>query len=289
VDPLLAIALAVGAYVAWKSNALAPLGLPAPVDESSLPSSSMPGEYPGGTPTLQLTGGGTSAPLAGANTGTLAITAGVSVGTAAVSTPASFAAMGLSGAAAGAALAGIGAVVAIGAALWQAHEQRLRQAKDENSAMNLGVKGIDADFAVINRAYNSRQLSPSDAINLLQQAWAHYWALVTPHIQPGRNGCQGGASCPPWPASGNGCSGSIGAACCVGCYSLMGADDFKSAEALGPDNAIGGQGYYIGVKGAMNVIAHGGGVSLMQKVYASKYGGTTRNAYVLRWQQVSAG
>jgi hypothetical protein len=281
-DPLGIVLVAALLFVAYKTNALAPLGIPASAQTNPQ----------GAQPMVQLTAPSVNPlsvnqPVTGADTTRLGVTAAASVGTAAVSAPSSFAALGLSGAAAGAAIAGIGAVVAIGAALWLAHEQRVKQAKDENSAVNLGVTGLDADLRTVNQAYNARQLDPQSAIQLLNQIMQHYWALVTPHIQPGRNGCAGGNGCPPVTSS-NPCSGSIGAACCVGCYNLVGQNEYASAQALGAANAVGGQGYYIGIKGAIVVISHGGGVSLMQKVFASKYGGRDREAYVLTWNQSSA-
>lgn len=210
------------------------------------------------------------------NSSQLGLTAATSVGTAALSTSKSFSALGLSGSAAGAALAGIGAVAAIAAALWAAHEQRVKQAKDENSATNNGVLGWDSGMRQINAAYNARHIDAASAISLMQQVMEAYWAEVVPHIQPGRNGCQNGASCP---ASANPnsstsyattapatyCSGSIGAACCVGCADLQ----------LSMTNAI-------------VAIQHGGGPSFVQKVYPSKYGAVARESYTLNWQQLSA-
>lgn len=215
----------------------------------------------------------------------LALTSAGSVAGAAAMAPASFAALGLTGAAAGAAVAGIGVVVAIAAALYAAHLARAKQATDENSAMNLGVIGIDKDLAMVNAAYNSRQISASDAISLVNQLFHNYWALVTPHIQPGRNGCAGGGSCPPWPTGGNGCSGSIGAACCVGCYDLAGDSAAKVFSVA--DGGDGVTPMHWGVHGVIAVLQTGGGKVHFPRVYPSKYGGKDRPAYNQSWLQIS--
>ena len=304
-EPLELILVAGLLYLAYSSGALAPLGISpgtalAPTSSpgglqanTTISSGGMgaAGVSPGQTPPrVPFNAGGVGGGPTGGTTGVNPIsyvTAASSVGIAAATAPANLAALGLTGAAAGAAVAGIGAVVAIAAALWAAHEARVKQARDENSAMNLGVQGVDKELAVINQAYNAGQISANDAVHLLSQTMSHYWALVTPHIQPGRNGCSGGTACPPWPASGNGCSGSIGAACCVGCYDLAG----------GPQPAVlntfdGGDGvtpFYFGVEGALIVCQHGGNMqSAMQGVVASKYGGANRNGYRLTWKQVGS-
>jgi hypothetical protein len=202
-----------------------------------------------------------------------------------VSAPASFAALGLTGAAAGAAVAGIGVVVAIAAALWAAHEQRVAQAKSENYAVVIGVQGWDADMLKVNQLYNARQLDAASAIQLVQQIMYQYWQLVTPHIQPGRNGCSGGGGCPPV-TSANPCSGSIGAACCVGCYDLAGGPDSHVFTA--DQGGDGATPFYFGAQGTIIVLQHGSGRVLYQKVFASKYGGRDRAAYILNWAPVSA-
>jgi hypothetical protein len=261
------------AYVAWNSGALAPLGFQSP----SLPATpALPpsGLQPGaqfGTGQLSASSISPVGQTTQANVAALALTGGASIATAAVSAPATFAALGLTGAAAGAAVAGIGVVIAIGAALEMAHLQRAKQARDENTAVNLGIAGVDQDIRTVSNAFNSHQLSPTDAIQLIQQIRANYWRLVTPHIQPGRNGCNGGAGCPPWPTGGNGCSGNIGAACCVGCYDLEGQD--------GPAPGLG----YIGFRGTIQVLMQGGGTVTMQAVYPSSYGTKARAQYVVNW------
>ena len=281
-------------YLGYNGGAFASFGVvpPAPAspyaNPGGLQSNAQFGTPPlvsPGSPSAQGSIGNNS--TTGPNTTQLALTAGTSVGVAAVSAPASFAALGLTGAAAGAAVAGIGAVVAIAAALYAAHLQRAKQAKDENSAMNLGVVGFDHDIAMVQQAYNARHISASDAISLVRQLFNNYWALVTPHIQPGRNGCVGGSACPPWPAKGNGCSGNIGAACCVGCYDLAGSEQAHVFSST--DGGDGVTAYHYGAAGTIAVLQVGGGVVLYQRVYPSKYGGKDRPAYKLTWSQISHG
>jgi len=118
------------------------------------------------------------------------------------------------------ALGGVAIAGAIFGALMAAHAARLKQATDENSAVNLGVQGFDRDLKSVTDAVNAKQITIAQALPLLVQIKANYWALVTPKIQPGRNGCQGGAGCPGGQTGGKGCvtgqckcAGSIGAAC----------------------------------------------------------------------------
>lgn len=287
-----ALALIAIGLLAWKSGALSQLGIPAPVGSSINPPpeglqanasfSTPPNLAPAPTAPFNAFGVGGGPSVSGgthANTAGLAISGAASVGIAAVTTPATTSILGgaLVGAAAGAAVAGVGVVVAIAAALYAAHVQRKKEATDENSAMNLGVQGYDSALRQVNAAYIARQITATEAIQLCQQIMSNYWAEVTPHMQPGRNGCQGGQSCPPWPASGNGCTGNIGAACCVGCYDLVGGHE--------PANFSGVGNMYFGILGTIAVLQQGGGQVYYQPVYPSKYGGKQRAAYTLTWVQ----
>lgn len=162
-----------------------------------------------------------------------------------------------------------GAVIGIIAGLMAAHELRKKQAQDENSAVDVGVSGFDSDLATINQAFNSGQLDANGAMQAVQVALQNYWALVTPHIQPGRDGCSNGANC-----------GSVdqyckshanGAACCVGCTSLV-------PSISGPHGilaAISGQ----------SASTSGPNVANIQKVFPSSYGTRSRSAYTLSFKQ----
>ena len=215
--------------------------------------------------------------VTGVNVASMAVSAATSVGVAAVSTPASFAALGLTGAAAGAATAGIAAVVAIGAALLAAHEQRKKQATSENAAMNNGVVGYDSAVKQVNAAYNNRSIDAAQTIQFLQTIISNYWAEVTPVIQPGRNGCNGGAQC-----SGLTCGGSVGAACCVGCGNLVG-----TTNPIPFAGQVTGNVYW-GILGTITTIQHGGGKVYYPTVFGSSYGGKLRTGYWLTWQQAGA-
>ena len=197
------------------------------------------------------------------------------------------------------ALAGVGVAVTIFAVLWSAHEKRVKQAKDENSAVNIGVAGFDQDIRAINAAYQAQQIGVNDAIKALQQAMQQYWLLVFPHLQPGRNGCgvtaQGTANCGNAGGSyANYCSGSIGAACCVGCQALARSlyypGQYNGSTPAAPP-AIADKGSYDQVKlaipGAIVTLQRGGGQSRVFAVDGSKYGTNSRAEYFLTWNVVT--
>lgn len=272
-----ALALIAVALLAWKSGALAQLGVPAPIAASingppsglqpnvsvTAPPSLSPVPVSPSGPTLGRInafspGGGPSGGISGSTVS--------AVGTSIAASGQGF----LAGGPIGAVVAGVTSLLT---SLAAGHALRTKQATDENTAMNLGVKGYDQGLAQVNAAYVARQISASDAIKLVQQIMSYYWQEVTPHIQPGRNGCQGGASCPPY----KGCSGSIGAACCVGCYDLIGGSTPSNFPPYGS--------MYFGVLGTIAVLQNGGGPVYYQAVIGSKYGGQARPAYVLNWVQ----
>ena len=202
----------------------------------------------------------TTGTISGVSSGTSALAGGIAAGSLA-----------------GAITGGVAVVGAIGAALLQAHQQRVQQATNENTAVNNGVRGYDAGVRQVNAAFNSRQLDPATTINLLQQIMAYFWAEVVPVIQPGRNGCQGGAQC-----SGLVCGGDVGAACCVGCGDLAGTPD-----PIPFAGEVQGSVYW-GILGSIAVIQNGGGPVWYPTVFGSKYGGTDRPGYWLTWAQASA-
>ncbi|HTD18617.1 MAG TPA: hypothetical protein VK667_03705 [Ktedonobacteraceae bacterium] len=184
-----------------------------------------------------------------------------------------------SGAAAGAITAGAAAVIGIAAGLMAAHAQRKQQATDENSAMNNGVQQYDIDVKTINTAYQNGQITKPQVIQLVQQATANYWALVSPKIQPQRNGCNSGNNCPQCRPS-TYCSGSIGAACCTGCVVI----NPSSAEIINIMNGV-----YTKIScDPESVCPCDGGTfwrSIVRKVFASKYGGMTREPFTLDWKK----
>jgi hypothetical protein len=195
--------------------------------------------------------------------------------TAALSTSSVFAGTALASAA-GPIGAAVGAVVGLIGAMLAAHAVRAKQAKGENSAMNIGVQGFDSDLKQINAALKAGTIDSSGALQAAQQViMAGYWAIVNGQIQPGRNGCNTGASCPPpAPAGKNPCTGNIGAACCVGCFDL-------ALSMTNPD------GVYAAIQGSSS--ASGGPyTSNITQVYGSGYGGAARSAYSLDWTPPAA-
>lgn len=264
-------------FLAYRSGALSNLGIAPSSAAAATPVQSLAQAEANQRLINQSVYGGVPGqpPSVGVNGVSLGIKTAASVGSAAASSAMGAASIGASvgaGAALGAATAGIGAAVAIFAALWSAHELRAKQATDENSAMNIGVQGFDSDIRIINQQYNYGQIDRQTAIQALQMAEADYWKLVGPHIQPGRNGCQSGQSCPPHPVS---CTGSIGAACCVGCDPIDASLYWDGSPET--DTAPPGPG-------AIYVLMHGDGVSQVKDVIGSKYGGQTRRGYTLTWQ-----
>lgn len=252
------LALLAGGYLILKSGALT---------GGASAMSPSPGPLYSTQPGMQLP------PGSGFNTSS-SILSGISSGVGSLTSPSNSQDSGSSGPSTGTVLAGVGAAIvsAIGISLLAAHQQRKKQATNENSAMNLGVTGFDRDLKVVNEAFNSGQINQVQAIQLVQQIMKQYWDLVAAHIQPGRNGCAGGSACATTvrrPA--NYCSGNIGAACCVGCldlYDSIYGTLYSSAEG--------------GTPGVLYAIRNGGD-SYILKVFGSKYGGITREGYHLMW------
>lgn len=276
---LLYLGYSSGAFAGVAGASIARSPIAAPIQQSPVAAGSVTSQPAFGLqPNTSITASSISQEMP-SNTASSAVGVGATIGTALL------AHIGIAASAVPVVGAAIAAVAAITAALLAAHQARIKAARDENSATNLGVQGWDRGMQQINAAYNARQLTATDAIALVQQVMAMYWAEVTPHLQSGRNGCKGGAACPPVTSS-NPCSGSIGAACCVGCYDLEGG---PSSHVFGPaDGGDNSTPYFFGSQGTQIVLAHGGGRVLYQHVYGSKYGGSDRPGYVLNWQQVSA-
>jgi hypothetical protein len=148
---------------------------------------------------------------------------------------------------------------------------RAKAAKTENSAVAAAVPGWDAAIAAIAAAFNNGSISYTQAQTAFAMALSNYWAEVTPVIQSGRNGCNGGASCPGVPnassaqvtneGGNNYCSGNIGAACCVGCADLNLSTSNLNWAVAQASKTLQTQSAFV------------------QQVFASKYGGVNRAAY----------
>lgn len=171
-------------------------------------------------------------------------------------------------AAAGPIGAAVGLVVGLIGGLLAGHELRAKQARNENSAVNIGVSGFDSDLKKVWQAYKSGQIDANGAAQAIQQGvLPGYWTVVGPQIQPGRNGCSDGMSCPIQTPGKQPCVGSIGAACCIACYQL-------SAGINGPNGALAAlQGQSGSTQGPY--------IAEIPQVYGSKYGAQSRSAYTL--------
>lgn len=165
--------------------------------------------------------------------------------------------------------AGVGLIVGLIGGLLAGHELRIKQAKDENSAVNLGVPGYDSGLRQLQQAYKAGQISAADVQQGITVILQNYWQEVAPHIQPGRNGCNNGSSCPP-DTSAQGkqpCQGDIGAACCVGCYPLT--------ESITNPNGV------LAALAGQSTSKGGPFTADIMPVGASKYGTSYRAGYTL--------
>lgn len=154
-----------------------------------------------------------------------------------------------------------------------ASQKRAQEATSENSAVAAAVPGWDQGALQIQNAYNGGQISATQAATLIDQLWQNYWNECGPKVQPGRNGCQSGQmpksqADQQFPGMKQ-CSGSWGAACCVGYADLAnGANSIKAA--LTQTENTGSPA-----------------VASIPAVFASKYGGTNRAAYTLTFTRPS--
>lgn len=138
--------------------------------------------------------------------------------------------------------AAIGAVVSIASRIFGGMAARAKEATNENLALQQVIVACDSTFAQINQQYNAGNLSASDAMAEVNSVWQWYWQIMTPKIQPNRNGCGSGGGCPN-AATSNGepagyCSGDIGATCCVGCGPIrLAIENISAALQAGSGNA----------------------------------------------------
>jgi hypothetical protein len=149
---------------------------------------------------------------------------------------------------------------AISSIFLAASKKRAAEAENENAAVANFLPAFDQGVTTIVTAYNKGQITNTEAVQLFETLWSNYWSECTPQIQPGRNGCNSGTLIN---ASGSNflCSGSWGAACCVG------------------GGVIRPSIYHL--ENAINLNASTGQPqkAYVQPVYPSKYGGTARQGY----------
>jgi hypothetical protein len=210
--------------------------------------------------------------LAGLGTGAQVVAATAPIAAVATSATISAAAAGSGaawGAAAGPIGAAAGAIVGLIAGFMAGHELRKKQAKNENASVNLGVPAFDQGLTKLQQAYKAGQISPTDVQQGVSVLLQNFWQEVAPNIQPGRNGCNNGSSCP-IDTSAQGrqpCTGNIGAACCVGCFPL-------TESVTGPTGVLAA----LAGQSASN---KGPYVAEMMAIGASKYGTSYRAPYTL--------
>jgi hypothetical protein len=161
---------------------------------------------------------------------------------------------------------------ALSSVILAASAARAKAATTENAAVAAGLPGWDTAIGQIASAYNSGSITVQQAQQLFATTLTNFWAEMQGKIQSGRNGCNYGANCPPSvnPSSDQStaivgassyCSGSIGAACCVGCADLaLSVSNLQWAVAQAAKTGIPTNAF-------------------IQTVFASKYGGANRAAY----------
>lgn len=147
----------------------------------------------------------------------------------------------LTGAASAGIGAGIGVVLALGMGALARHEQRYKDATNENAAVQQAVQVFDNDIKTIIAAANAGTITKDDAIGYLQQTHDYYWQYMSqfqgqpgiashscsdPTPFAGKNACYHGAKC----------DKTCTAGCCVGCNVVNGA----IANAIYALNAGGG-------------------------------------------------
>lgn len=157
----------------------------------------------------------------------------------------------------------IGAIIGVFA---QQSAKRAAEARDENSAVAAAVPQWDQWIQQIVQAYNAGQITDADCETGFQAAMNAYWQICQPHVQPGRDGCfPNGVFWTEAQAAQNkaGCSGNIGAACCVA-Y----ADFWPSIDNM---------------RTAVRLNWNSGKPTPAQilQVFPSKYGGIARPAYTV--------
>ena len=168
--------------------------------------------------------------------------------------------------------AGVGLVLGLGMSLLAAHDQRYKDAKDENAAVAQAVVVFDNDIRTIFAALNAGTISEDEAIQYLQQTENSYWSYVGQYA-----GKPGVASKPCPPHTGgpvghgacgqaNVCDKTCTAGCCVGCGAIEGA-----------------------IANAIAIIQAGGGTFTVCPVFpsAAKYGNPGRPAYNLTYVKPS--
>lgn len=198
------------------------------------------------------------APSTGANTTGALITGSAAIGTSILTATVHL------GAAAGPIGAAVAVAAAIAAALLAAHEKRLQDAKTENQAVDQWVPVFDSFIQQVVQAYNSGQISASQAAQICQQFDQTIYNKFRSFVgQPGTA----------W-SDQIGMAGKCNKQCTVGCCLYFGD--------LGPplNNISYVLGFPTGKWGSGDPRINGRTITV-PKVYPSKYSPLTRESYTV--------
>lgn len=162
----------------------------------------------------------------------------------------------------------VGSIVsAVAGVFFAASAARAKAATSENQAVAAAVPPWDQNVQQIVQLFNSKQINAAGVATLSNAIMSNYFMEVGPQIQSGRNGCNSGnmskAQADAQFPGLKQCSGSWGAACCVGYADLWnGVNNMIYAAKLAENTG----------KPTPAVIP---------AVFASKYGGTNRPQYTV--------
>lgn len=187
-----------------------------------------------------------------------------------------FAAMAASSAgitALGAATLGIGAIVGIGLTLWMGHVVRAKNARDENAAVNILGPGFTDAFQKEFAALNAGQVSPTTALNDLEQIRQTYWSAIAQYqTKTGQHthpcvalpaGCDKGLNSAGQVIQITKCDKSCTVGCCIGCNVIE-----------------------IAVCKGKQAIMNGGGTFTVGAAAGSKYGYVGSPKYTISYRAV---
>jgi hypothetical protein len=151
-----------------------------------------------------------------------------------------------------------------GLALLAQHTARVKDATNENQAVNQIVPAFDQDVAEIVAAYNAGTYSPSECITALEQVDAQMESYLKANVGPTGTAWDGTGKCT------RGCTVS----CCVFYNDLHSAIYGPSVAPYNGSTAAAN-----GANGLIPVLAAGGGTAYIPTIYGSKYGLTQRPGY----------
>jgi hypothetical protein len=161
-------------------------------------------------------------------------------------------------------------VLKVGLALLAQHTARLKDAKDENNAVNQIIPAFDADVTQIAAAYNTGTHSLDECVAAVEAVDAQILAYL--QTQVGKPGTA-------WDGSGK-CGKQCTVGCCVYYNNLHSALYGPQGQPYNGNLAAAN-----GANGFIPVMLAGGGVVVIPKVYSSKYGLQARSGYTITLKQ----